>query len=181
MANVLFSVVILEGGDVPEFETPAGRLAFERFERRSDEILKDAMNAARKMLRKATPVRTRKLSQALRVSRIRRRRVGGLRVIVGYQVSSGRSRKRFYASITNARQGTRVSNWFSDAVNDMIGSEEFKRWQDELGDLFANALLEEFTGTITDSLLRTIRLAFRRARIKRTSGNGFLAEVVLGR
>ena len=110
MARLIYSVRIIDATGF-RVESAVGRVAYTFFESRSEEIVKAAMNDARKRLRQAAPTRTRKMQRSLRVSKIRQRKHPEGRIVVGYQVTSGR--KQFYGPITDQRPGTRVSDWFN--------------------------------------------------------------------
>ena len=162
MARMNYSVRLIVA-DRPIFTSDAGIEAIDKFERRSDEILKDAMNDARKRLRQAAPTRTRKLQRSLRVSKIRKRRHPEGEIVVGYQVTTGR--KLFYAPITDQRANTRVSDWFKDALEEIQTSDPFLSWQDEVVRLFANAVRVEYRETARKSLRGRFFASFPSAKL----------------
>ena len=151
MAGLLYNVNLIVASR-PFIETEPGIKAWGRFRERSDEILKDAMNDARKRLRNAAPVRTRKLQRSFRISKIRRKRHPLGELVVGYQITTGRSNKVFYASITDRRPDTRVANWFQDALEEIQGSSQFLNWRDEVRQLFSDAIRIEYRETLKRSL-----------------------------
>ena len=147
----------------------------DKFEVRADEILKSAMNDARKRLRQAAPTRTRKLQRSLRVSKIRRRRHPEGRIVVGYQVTTGR--KQFYGPITDQREGTRVSRWFTKALDEIQESSEFQGWQDELVELFSDVIRAEFKEQARTTIRTKFLSGFPSAKLIYAGPNGSLIRV----
>ncbi len=182
MAAIVYRVELLVA-DAPDFVTPEGQRAYGRFEQESDKLLKAAMDETRKLLRREAPKRpgSRRLANSLRVSKIRRKRKRGLPVVVGYQVSSGRSRRVFYASITETRQGTRVSGWFSDFLETLEKSPELENLQREIVALFTQAIAIEFRFRSRKDMIGRIKVDFPKARVVPLGRDGFRATVNFGR
>lgn len=179
MARLNYSVRIIDAtGLFIKDLTPVGKVAYDFFESRADEILKAAMNDARKRLRQAAPTRTRKMQRSLRVSKIRQRKHPEGRIVVGYQVTTGR--KQFYAPITDQRPGTRVSDWFKDTLEEIQDSREFQAMQDELIDLFADVVRAEYKERIRTSLRAKILSSFPSAKLIYAGPNGSLIRVNIG-
>ena len=121
MAQLNYTVLLIDATGL-QVRTLEGSAAYDAFEVRSEELLKASMNQARKSFREAAPTRTGKMKRSFRVSRIRRKRdreTGG-RIVIGYQVTTGR--RQFYASITDRRQDTIVANWFNDVFEELTNS-----------------------------------------------------------
>ena len=173
MARLDFRVRIIVA-ERPEFRSDAGKAAYARFEARIPEILRQAMNQARKVLRQNAPVRTRRLQRSLRVAQLRGRQARSRdgAVVTGYSVTTGRSGRLFYASITDRRQDTDVANWFTSALGQIQGSNEFKSWQNEAVRLFGAAIREEFRQQLLTSIRGTIYAAFRNSfRVNQSPGH----------
>lgn len=178
MAKLNYSVLLIDAtGFIPQ--TDGGIAGLDAFEVRSEELLKASMNAARKAFRQAAPTRTRKLYKSFRVSKIRRKRHQLGRIIYGYQVSTGR--RQFYASITDRRQDTVVSNWFNDVFEDLQKTPEFRAWQDEVVRLFVDVIRTEFRELASTSIRARFISGFRRAKIILSGPTSFLIHAELAR
>ena len=165
MARLSFRVDLIDATGL-DFSTDEGIAAADRFDVKSEQVLKESMNAARKSLRQAAPTRTRKLQRSLRVSKVRQRRdreTGG-RIVIGFIISSGKS-GAFYHSVTDRRQDTRVAGWWTDALEAFIESDQFKSWQDEVVKLFVDAVRAEFRERARTSWRTNFIAGFPSARI----------------
>ena len=180
MAKLNYTVLLIDATGL-QVKTLEGSAAYDAFEVRSEELLKASMNQARKAFRQAAPVRTRKLQRSLRISRIRRKRdrdTGG-RIVIGYQVSTGR--KQFYASITDRRQNTVVSNWFNDIFEEVTNSPEFLAWQAEVVRLFVDVIRAEFRELARTTWRANFIAGFPGARIIFSGPSGSLIRAELSR
>ena len=174
MARLNYAVQIVDATGL-ELRTLEGIAAMDAFEVRADEIVKAAMNEARKALRQAAPTRTRKLQRSLRVSKIRRKyhpEIRPGRIVVGYQVTTGS--KLFYGPITDQREDTRVARWFTKTLERLQEASDFKSWQDELTGLFAEVIRAEFKELTRNSLRARIIGSFPRAKLIFTGSSGSL-------
>ena len=178
MAQLNYTVLLIDATGL-QVRTLEGSAAYDAFEVGSERVLKESMNLARKTLRQAAPVRTKKLQRSLRVSRIRRKRHELGRVVVGFQVSSGR--KLFYGPITDRRQGTVVSNWWTDALGELQRAPEFKAWQDEVVRLFVDVIRAEFRELARTTWRANFISGFPGAKVIFSGPSGSLIRAELSR
>ena len=178
MARLLYSVTIIDATGF-EVTTSEGIVAADKFEVRSEQLLKENMNLARKTLRQAAPVRTKKLQRSLRVSRIRRKRDPLGPIVVGYQVSTGK--KQFYASITDRRKNTVVSNWWTDVLEELQKAPQFKAWQDEVVRLFVDVIRAEIRARMRTSWRANFVGGFPSAKVIFSGPSGSLINAELAR
>ena len=181
MARLLYSVTIIDATGF-EVTTSEGIAAMGAFEVGSERVLKESMNTARKALREAAPLRTKALQRSLRVSKIRRRRHELGRVVVGFQIASGRTQS-FYHSITDRRKNTIVSNWWTDVLEELQKAPQFKAWQDEVVRLFVDVIRAEFRERTRTSWRTNFIGGFPGAKVIFSGPSGSLirAELVAGR
>ena len=180
MAKLNYSVLLIDATGL-EVRTDGGIAAMDKFEVRSEAVLKQSMNQARKAFRQAAPTRTGKMKRSFRVSRIRRKRdreTGG-RIVIGFQVSTGR--RQFYASITDRRQDTIVANWFNDVFEEVTNSPEFLAWQKEVVRLFVDVIRAEFRELARTTWRANFIAGFPSAKIVFTGPSGSLIRAQLAR
>ena len=180
MAKLNYSVILVDATGL-QVKTLEGSAAYDAFEVRSEELLKQSMNQARKAFRQAAPTRTGKMKRSFRVSRIRRKRdreTGG-RIVIGYQVSTGR--RQFYASITDRRQDTIVANWFNDVFEEVTNSPEFLAWQKEVVRLFVDVIRAEFRELARTTWRANFISGFPSAKVIFSGPSGSLIRAELSR
>ena len=178
MARLSYAITIIDATGL-EVRTLEGIAAMDAFEVGSEKALKESMSLARKTLRQAAPVRTKKLQRSLRVSRIRRKRHELGRVVVGFQVISGR--KLFYGPITDRKPNTTATGWWTNALGELQRAPEFQAWQDLVVELFVDVIRAEFKELTRSTWRANFISGFPGAKVIFSGPSGSLIRAELSR